>query len=74
VVTLSAFPQPATHVFIDVQGGAVMVTFDGSDPSSVNGHLYSPGDCAMWSKATAAAARFIRQGATDGAVQCSPMA
>lgn len=73
VVTLSAFTSQTTHVFVDFQDATVMVTFDGSDPSSTNGHRYAAGSSATWSKPTASAARFIRQASTDGVVHATPL-
>lgn len=72
-VALSAFPDAATHVFVDFQDATVMVTFDGSTPTSTNGHRYAAGSSATWSKPTATAARFIRQGASDGVVHATPL-
>jgi hypothetical protein len=71
VVTLSAFSDTTNMVVLDVQNADVMVTFDGSDPSSTNGHRLYSGSHFTWSRATAAAARFIRQASTDAAVQAS---
>lgn len=73
VVQLDPIGHPATHVFLDVQGADLMVTFDDSDPSAVNGHRFAVGASAVWNRATAKAAKFIRQGATDGVVHVSPM-
>jgi hypothetical protein len=56
---------------LDVQDADVMVTFDGSDPSSTNGHRLYSGSHFTWSRATATAARFIRQGSTSAAIQAS---
>lgn len=72
-VALSAITDDASHVFVDFQSAAVMVTFDGSTPTSTNGHRYASGSSATWSKATATAARFIREGSTDGVVHCTPL-
>ena len=47
-------------VVIDVQTADVMVTFDGSDPTSTNGHRFYAGEKATWSVPTAAVAKFIR--------------
>ena len=62
-----------TAVFLDVQAQPVMVTFDGSDPTSSNGHLLAAGYSAYWSKQQWMNARFIRQGASDGTIHVSPM-
>lgn len=73
VVPVAALPQMATLAFFDVQGASVMATFDGSDPTTTNGHQFDPGDSGTWSRATAEAARFIRLGSVDGVVHITPM-
>jgi hypothetical protein len=67
----TAFNEITDLVVLDVQSADVMVTFDGSDPSSTNGHRLYNGRDYTWSRATAAAARFIRADATDAAIQAS---
>jgi hypothetical protein len=50
-----------------------MVTFDGSNPSSTNGHLFKAGvQPFLWNKETARLAKFIRAGGSDAAVQATP--
>lgn len=71
VVTFSAFGDTTNMIVLDVQNADVMCTFDGSDPSSTNGHRLYAGSHYTWSKATATAARFIRQAGTDAAIQAS---
>jgi hypothetical protein len=61
-----------THYLISVQTNPVMVTFDGSDPTASNGHLYAAGYGDFWTKQMAIKARWIRQGASDAAVQATP--
>lgn len=65
-----------THVLLDVQAQPVMVTFDGSAPTSTNGHQllagYNNYD-APWPRQLFAAARFIRQGASDAVIQVSEL-
>jgi hypothetical protein len=61
------------YVLIDIQGDDVMVTFDGSNPSSTNGHLFKKlTPPFFWNKNTAMAAKFIRANATDASVQATP--
>jgi hypothetical protein len=61
------------YILIDIQTADVYVTFDGSDPSSSNGHLFkTTGQPFFWSKEAARVARFIRAGATDGFVMATP--
>ena len=59
------------YIFIDVQNQDVIVTFDGSTPSTSNGHVLSVGYRAFWHVNTARAAKFIRAGGSDGAVHAS---
>ena len=50
-----------------------MVTFDGSDPSSTNGHLFKKlADPFFWHRDTARVAKFIRSASTDASVHVTP--
>jgi len=61
------------YVLIDVQGADVMVTFDGSTPTSTNGHLFKSTTAPFfWHRDTARLAKFIRAASTDAAVQATP--
>lgn len=71
VVTFSAFATNTTFIVWDCQTADVMVTFDGSDPSSTNGHRLYAGSRDTWHVDTARRARFIRQGSTDGIIHAS---
>ena len=71
VVTLSAFADTTNMIVLDVQDADVMCTFDGSDPTSSNGHRLYAGSHYTWSRATATAARFIRQAGVDASIQAS---
>ena len=71
VTALSAFSDTTNLIVLDVQDADVMCTFDGSDPSSTNGHRLYAGSHFTWSRATATAAKFIRQGSTSAAIQSS---
>ena len=68
-ITVSTVAIPFTSIFYDgktkfvlfeVQAGGVYVTFDGSTPSSSNGHLYAVNTREFWSANRADAAKFIR--------------
>jgi len=72
-VQLAALHANTTHVFWSLETASVRVTFDASTPTTTNGHLLQPGDSGVWSKALAAAAKFIRTGATSGVVSASQM-
>ena len=59
-------------VFVDVQAADVYVTFDGSAPvATTNGHLFTSGYRAFWSRQQATAAKFIRAAATDAVIHAS---
>jgi len=53
-----------------VMDDAIVVTFDGSTPTSTNGHEIASGTSGEWSKATAEAAKAIRV-TTDARVHIS---
>lgn len=55
----TAFDAHTSMVAVDVQVANVYCTFDGTTPSSNNGHLFYAGDKFLWSWATATAAKFI---------------
>lgn len=59
-------------VILDIQNNDVMVTFDGSTPTSTNGHRLYAGQNYTWSIELAKAASFIRAGSADGVVHASP--
>ena len=59
-------------VEIDVQTADVMVTFDGSAPTTTNGHRLYQGQCCSWSSARFNGAKFIAATATSAAVHASP--
>lgn len=71
VVTLAAFAANTQFVVWDVQDNDIMVTFDGSDPTTTNGHRLYAGDRDTWHVNTAQKARFIRATGTDGVIQAS---
>lgn len=72
-VQLAALPAAATHALWDVQDAAIMVTFDGSAPTSTNGHELLPNDSYTWSKQLAEGAKFIRKGGTNGIFHMTPV-
>jgi len=61
-------------VDLDIQDADVMVTFDGSSPTSTNGHRLYVGNAYTWATARFNNAKFIRQGSTSGTVHASPSA
>ena len=63
-VQFSAFDAATTHVFWTLETAQVRVTFDGSAPTTTNGHILNAGDSGVWNATLAAAAKFIRTGST----------
>jgi hypothetical protein len=72
-VQLAALHADTTHVFWSNETAPCRVTFDGSGPTTTNGHLINIGDSGVWSKAMAAAAKFIRTGAVSAVVSASQL-
>lgn len=72
-VQLTALHADTTHVYVTLEDAQVRVTFDGSAPTTTNGHILNPYYAAYWPKARATAAKFIRTGATSGVIHCSQM-
>jgi hypothetical protein len=70
-VQLSAFDASADYVVWDVQTADVMVTFDGSAPTTTNGHQLRVGQCGTWSVATATAMKAIRLTGTSGVIHAT---
>ena len=71
VVQFSAFNSLTKFVVLDVQVADVRVTYDGSTPSSTNGHILFAGRSYTWSKAAAEAAKFIEDTTTDATIHAS---
>jgi hypothetical protein len=67
----TTFNAGTDMVVLDVQGADVMVTFDGSTPTSTNGHRLYDASHYTWSRQAAQAAKFIRQAGTDAAIHAS---
>jgi len=70
-VQFSTFSDTTTMIVLDVQDADVMCTFDGSAPTTTNGHRLYSGSHYTWSTAAAQQTKFIRQGATSAAIQAS---
>lgn len=73
VVQLNAtlFGSVAREVVWNVQTADVIVTFDGTNPTTSHGHLLPAGASGTWSVETATAAKFLRATA-DAVVVASP--
>ena len=67
----TAFNSLTKYVVLDVQTADVRVTYDGSDPTTSNGHILFAGRSYTWSKEAAAAAKFIRNGSTSASIHAS---
>jgi hypothetical protein len=72
-VQFAAFHADTTQVFWSCEAAQCRVTFDGSAPTTTNGHLIGIGDSGIWSKALATAAKFIRTGATSAVISASQL-
>jgi hypothetical protein len=72
-VQLSAFHTDTVYVFWSCETAECRVTFDGSAPTTTNGHIVSPGDSGTWSKALATAAKWIKTGMTSAVIHASQL-
>ena len=70
-VQFSAFNSLTKFVVLDVQVADVRVTYDGSAPTTTNGHILFAGRSYTWSKAAAVAAKFIEDTTTDATIHAS---
>ena len=66
--TFSAFNSLTKYIALDVQDVDVRVTFDGSTPSTSNGHILYAGRAYTFSKAAAEDAIFARKASSGTAV------
>ena len=62
------FDATTTAVFWMIEGTDLRVRWDGQDPTATTGFLFEDGASGTWSVAKAKAAKFIRDGSTDGVV------
>ena len=67
----SAFSANCKYVVLDVQVADVRVTYDGSPPTSTNGHILFAGRSYTWAVETARAAKFIEDTTTDATIHAS---
>ena len=70
-VQLATLSDSTKYVWLDVQDADCFVTFDGSAPTTSNGHKLDAGEKYIWSKATARSAKFIRATVTSAIVHAS---
>ena len=59
-VSPDSFDVTTSYVLVEIQANSVYVTFDGSTPSSTNGHIYAVGYRDFWSRQMADAAIFLQ--------------
>jgi hypothetical protein len=69
----SAFHADTAAIYWTSEAAECRVTFDGSTPTTSNGHVIAAGSSGTWSVATAAAARFIRTTGTSAIIHASQM-
>jgi hypothetical protein len=72
-VQFAALHADTLYVFWTCEDAQCRVTFDGSAPTTTNGHVVNPWDNGIWSKALAVAAKWIRTGATSAVIHASQM-
>lgn len=75
VVTLAAAARPdkTKMVMIQAQDAAIRMSTDGEDPTAIKGRLLSANDVVYISLRQANAAKFIRDGASDGVIYSEAM-
>lgn len=71
--SLSALDDKTTHVLVSVDTQSIRVTFDGSDPSQTNGHLWATGYEAVLTKHMAGVMKFFYTG-TNGYLHATELA
>jgi len=64
----SSYDTKTRYIVLDVQDQDVRVTYDGSNPTTSNGHVLAAGTSYTWAKETALAAKVIRAGGTDAKI------
>lgn len=70
-VQFGAFSSSCKYVVLDVQVADVRVTYDGSSPTTSNGHILFAGRSYTWAVETARAAKFIEDTTTDAIIHAS---
>lgn len=67
----NAFDSLTKYIAFDVQDADVFMTFDGSAPTTSNGHKLLAGRSYTFSKEAAAKAKFIQAGGTPAKIHAS---
>lgn len=70
-VQFSAFNERTDMIVLDVQAANTYCTFDGTTPSSTNGHILTSGNAYTWSTAAAKAAKFVATSTTNSIIFAS---
>ena len=65
------FDYKTNAFFVTVHSAAVIVTFDGTVPTTTNGHVLPNGWFGWWSKDAAIAAKMVRHTGTSAQVTIS---
>lgn len=60
----TSFDPKTSCCYVTTSGGSFYVTFDGSTPSSTNGHLLASPYGEWWSKESARVAKFLASSGT----------
>jgi len=66
-----AFDSLTKYIAMDIQDADVFMTFDGSAPTTSNGHKLFAGRSYTFSKEAAVKAKFIRSGSTSAKIHAS---
>lgn len=69
--TFAAFNARTDVIVLDVQTGNTYCTFDGTTPTSTNGHILYSGQAYTWSTAAAIAAKFVATTTTNSIIYAS---
>lgn len=67
----AAFDSLTKYIAMDVQDADVFMTFDGSAPTTSNGHKLFAGRSYTFSKEAAVKAKFIQAGGTSAKIHAS---
>lgn len=62
---------PLKEVVCSLEGGAIMITVDGTTPTSSVGHLINPGDVFYLDADEASKFRAIKSGSTNGVLKAT---
>jgi hypothetical protein len=70
-VQFAAFNERTDMIVLDVQTANTYCTFDGTTPSSTNGHILTAATAYTWSTAAAKAAKFVATSTTNSIIFAS---